>query len=67
MSSLTQGETHDTVSCFISITDAVVRRRARGNKRAFADTHWANSKVTIKTKCGAAPATAHYGVMRSIS
>ncbi|MGL4232516.1 MAG: hypothetical protein ACRCWJ_14225 [Casimicrobium sp.] len=35
-------------------------------KRALPDTNWANNKITIKTKCGAAPATAHYGVVRSI-
>lgn len=35
-------------------------------KRGFPDTNWANNKITIKTKCGAVPATAHYGVMRPI-
>lgn len=35
-------------------------------KRSLPDSHWANNKVTIKTKCGATPATVHYGVMRPI-
>jgi hypothetical protein len=33
-------------------------------KRATADTSWSNNKVTIKTKCGATPATAHYSIIR---
>jgi hypothetical protein len=33
-------------------------------KRAFPDTNWTNNKVTIKTKCGATPATAHYSIVR---
>jgi hypothetical protein len=33
-------------------------------KRATADTSWSNNKVTIKTKCGATPATTYYSIIR---
>jgi hypothetical protein len=35
-------------------------------KRAFPDTNWTNNKVTIKTKCGAAPATVHQSPLRPV-
>jgi hypothetical protein len=35
-------------------------------KRAFPDTNGSNNKVTIKTKCGATPATMHQSALRPI-
>jgi hypothetical protein len=35
-------------------------------KRAFPDTNGSNNKVTIKTKCGATPATVHQSPLRQV-
>ncbi len=35
-------------------------------KRSLTDSNWTNNKVTIKTKCGTAPATMHQSALRPI-